>query len=148
MRINFDAYTDWAVLKDLKTGLTTDVPPFDAMKARKILIEAEIYNESRLVRYAMRPFDLQWCYYSPIRPPWREPRVDYWFSYKPGHHSRLSSQPPERLPPAQLGRGLKELPGLAKLAFKAGQLVKQAVILLYCHFRLGHLCGPPNPDYS
>lgn len=32
----------------------------------------------------MRPLDLQWCYYSPVRPLWREPRPEYRLSYKPG----------------------------------------------------------------
>jgi len=30
------------------------------------------------------PFDLQWCYYSPVRPLWREPRPEYWAAYDIG----------------------------------------------------------------
>jgi hypothetical protein len=86
----FDPETEWEALKDLKTGLTADVPRFDAKRARKILLEAETYDESRLVRYFMRPFDLQWCYYSPVRPLWREPRPDYWLSYRPGQPALIS----------------------------------------------------------
>jgi hypothetical protein len=80
----FDPATDWETLASLKTGLTRDVPRFDAKKARKVLLEAERYDEKRILPYAMRPFDLQWCYYSPVRPLWREPRPEYWFSYKSG----------------------------------------------------------------
>jgi hypothetical protein len=80
----FDPATDWEILAALKTGLTRDVPRFEAKKARKVLLEAERYDEKRILRYAMRPFDLQWCYYSPVRPLWREPRPEYWFSYTPG----------------------------------------------------------------
>jgi hypothetical protein len=84
MKLYFDPETEWETLAALNTVLTTNVPRFDAKKARKALLTAERYDESRIVRYAMRPFDTQWCYYSPVRPLWREPRPEYWSSYKPG----------------------------------------------------------------
>ncbi len=84
MKLYFDPETDWETLANLKTILTENVPRFNAKKARKVLLDAERYDESRILRYAMRPFDIQWCYYSPVRPLWREPRPEYWFSYKLG----------------------------------------------------------------
>jgi hypothetical protein len=84
MKMYFDPSVDWETLAALKTGLTANVPRFDAKKARKALQQTETYNEKRLVRFAMRPFDLQWCYYSPVRPLWREPRPEYWAAYEIG----------------------------------------------------------------
>jgi hypothetical protein len=84
MRMYFDADVSWETLSALNTGLTTDVPRFDARRAREILQRAEQYDPSRLVRYALRPFDIQWSYYSPVRPLWREPRPDYWEGYEIG----------------------------------------------------------------
>ncbi len=84
MKQYFDPDTDWETLVGLKTTLTKNVPRFDAKKARAGLLEAEKYEETRILPFAMRPFDLQWCYYSPVRPLWREPRPEYWFSFKSG----------------------------------------------------------------
>jgi hypothetical protein len=84
MKLYFDPNIDWETLEILKTGLTRDVPRFDAKRARETLLKAERYSESRLLPFAMRPLDLQWCYYSPVRPLWREPRPAYWLSYRPG----------------------------------------------------------------
>jgi predicted helicase len=74
MKMYFDPETAWEDLVTLKTGLTRNVPRFDAKKARKVLLKAEKYDEKRILPFAIRPFDLQWCYYSPVRPLWREPR--------------------------------------------------------------------------
>ena len=90
MKMYFDPDVKWESLEALKTGLTRDVPRFNATKAREILIGAEVYSEARLLPFAMRPFDLQWCYYSPLRPLWREPRPDYWAEYKIGSPALVS----------------------------------------------------------
>src|SRR5262249_4111908 len=31
-----------------------------------------------IVRFAVRPFDTQWCYYTGVRPVWNEPRPSLW----------------------------------------------------------------------
>jgi hypothetical protein len=84
MRKYFNPKVDWAALQELGTGLTRNVPRFNAQTARKILLAVESFDENRVVRFAMRPFDTQWCYYSPTRPLWREPRPDYWENYAVG----------------------------------------------------------------
>ncbi|HEX8423211.1 MAG TPA: type ISP restriction/modification enzyme, partial [Pyrinomonadaceae bacterium] len=109
MRLYFDPNVDWETLSSLKTCLTTDVPRFDAKKARETLTKAETYQESRLVRYAIRPFDLQWCYYSPVRPLWREPRPDYWNAYELGSPvlvTRLKAAKSPEGPPIAFARQL------------------------------------------
>jgi hypothetical protein len=90
MRMYFDPQADWADLQALGTCLTENVPRFNAKLARKRLLDAEKFDEARLLPYAMRPFDTQYCYYSPVRPLWREPRPEYWASYQPGNVALVS----------------------------------------------------------
>jgi hypothetical protein len=74
MRKYFDSSIDWEELAMLGTGLTRDAARFNAKKARTKVLAAEQYDGTRLKRYILRPFELQWCYYCPIRPLWNEPR--------------------------------------------------------------------------
>jgi hypothetical protein len=90
MKKYFDPKVEWTALHELGTGLTRNVPRFDALKARKLLLSVESFDETRVVRFAMRPFDTQWCYYSPTRPLWREPRPDYWANYAVGSPAVVS----------------------------------------------------------
>lgn len=90
MRMYLNPGVDWEALRALGSGLTENVPRFDAKKARSILLSRENFDESRLLRYAMRPFDLWYCYYSPVRPLWREPRPEYWNAYQPGTPALVS----------------------------------------------------------
>ena len=50
---------------------------FDARKARARALDAGFRSE-QIVRYAVRPFDTRWCYYSDERPIWNEPRPTLW----------------------------------------------------------------------
>jgi hypothetical protein len=78
MKMYFDPSVDWGSLKALGTGLTEDAARFNAKKARDKVTGAEHYQPSHLRRYALRPFDTRWCYYSAERPLWNEPRPNLW----------------------------------------------------------------------
>jgi Type ISP C-terminal specificity domain/N-6 DNA Methylase len=78
----FDSTIVWDELKRIVPGLTNDVPRFDAKAARASVLKKESYDEARVVRYALRPFDVQWAYYCPVRPLWREPRPEYWQAFQ------------------------------------------------------------------
>ena len=65
---------EWEAILGLHPGLTTDAARFDAKRARRKVLVAEPYDDSRLRRYALRPFDTRWCYFTPVRPVWNEPR--------------------------------------------------------------------------
>jgi hypothetical protein len=78
MRDYYDPNVTWDELKALGTGLTEDAARFDAIKARKKVTEAEEYQPDHLRRYALRPFDTRWCYFSSVRPLWNEPRPTLW----------------------------------------------------------------------
>ena len=43
-------------------------------------------------RYILRPFELRWCYYCPVRPLWNEPRPSLYKHHFPGN-SYLVSRP-------------------------------------------------------
>ena len=77
MRLYYDQSLDWDTLVSNGLALTRDAARYKAKDARKKIVAAEDYDEGRLRRYALRPFDSRWCYYSPIRPLWNEPRPRY-----------------------------------------------------------------------
>lgn len=74
MRKYFDSSVTWESLDALGTGLTKNAARFDARDARRKVCAAENYDEDRVRRYLLRPFDPKWCYYCPVRPLWNEPR--------------------------------------------------------------------------
>jgi len=92
MRLYYDPNVSWEELKALDTGLTKDAARFGSKGAREIILDAEKFKPDRLLRYALRPFDTRWCYYSTKRPLWNEPRPTLWQQYWKGN-SFLMSRP-------------------------------------------------------
>ena len=90
MLIYFNPAVDWDSLKALGTGLTDDAARFNAKKARDKVTGAEDYQPAHLLRYALRPFDGRWCYYSSQRPLWNEPRPKLWAQCWKGNAFLLS----------------------------------------------------------
>ncbi len=84
MRIYCDSSADWDQVRDVVPDLCNDLPGFPARKTRDAVLRRESFDEARILRFSMRPFDIQWCYYSTISPLWRRARPDYWNSYEPG----------------------------------------------------------------
>ena len=78
MRDYYDPNVSWDELKALKTGLTEDAARFDAKKAHEKVTDAEDFQPDHLRRYALRPFDTRFCYFSSERPLWNEPRPTLW----------------------------------------------------------------------
>jgi hypothetical protein len=74
----YDAAVTWDALESLGTGLTKNAGRFDAKRAREKVLNSEVYQPTHLRRYALRPFDTRWSYYSAIRPLWNEPRPTLW----------------------------------------------------------------------
>ena len=77
MRLYHDKSLDWDAYRLASSTLTGDWARFDARKARARALDAGFRNE-QIVRYAVRPFDTRWCYYSDARPIWNEPRPALW----------------------------------------------------------------------
>ncbi|HZH32585.1 MAG TPA: type ISP restriction/modification enzyme [Pyrinomonadaceae bacterium] len=74
MQMYYDPSTDWTTLQATKLQITKDAARFDAKKARAKVLAAESYKSDNIRRYAIRPFDNNWCYITPVRPLWNEPR--------------------------------------------------------------------------
>jgi hypothetical protein len=77
MRTYHDKSLDWNAYVLANSTLTGEWARFDAQKARARALDAG-FRPDRLVRYAVRPFDTRWCYYSDLRPIWNEPRPALW----------------------------------------------------------------------
>lgn len=78
MRDYFDAALPWEEYKARHKGLAKNAARFKAHDARKKAYKTEEFDARRLRRYAVRPFDTRWCYYTPVRPVWNEPRPALW----------------------------------------------------------------------
>lgn len=86
----YDLEADWDSLKLSVPALTKNAARFEARKARRKITQAEQFEASHLVRYALRPFDNRWAYYSPTRPLWNEPRPELWNQYAGGTQFLMS----------------------------------------------------------
>jgi hypothetical protein len=76
MTAYFDPEVDWPTFAALGTGLSKDAGRFNPATTRSRLRDSETFDEARLKRYSLYPFDNRWCYYSSVRPLWNEPRPE------------------------------------------------------------------------
>lgn len=90
MRTYFDPSTDWTALRLLGHPLARNASRYDAEKARARILPHEPYDDERVVRYVVRPFDVRHAYYSERRPLWNEPRPDLWKQSEPGNRFLMS----------------------------------------------------------
>ncbi|GHO94787.1 DNA methyltransferase [Reticulibacter mediterranei] len=90
MQMYYDPHTSWEELTTLSSGLTKDAARFDPKRTRAKVLAAEKYQSERLRRYFVRPFEMRWCYYSPVRPLWNEPRPSLWAQCWEGNSFVLS----------------------------------------------------------
>jgi hypothetical protein len=91
MRLYHDKSLDWDAYRLSSSTLTGDWARFDARKARARALDAGFRSE-QIVRYAVRPFDIRWCYYSNARPIWNERRPTLWAQCFEGN-SFLATRP-------------------------------------------------------
>jgi hypothetical protein len=85
MRAYFDRKLDWTGYLALGHRLTEKQAGFDPKTARRKVLEAEAYDANRIVRYALRPFDLRWCYYTAVPPVWNRARLQLWAQCRGGN---------------------------------------------------------------
>ena len=78
MRQYYDLNVSMEQLKADGSPLAEDAARFDAKKAREKVLAAETFEPEHVRRYALRPYDVRWCYYSAERPLWNEPRPKLW----------------------------------------------------------------------
>ncbi|MDP3065093.1 MAG: type ISP restriction/modification enzyme [Chloroflexota bacterium] len=77
MRQYFDSSVTWDALKALGGPLTETYVDFQAEQVRQKTLRAEHFSVDNVSRYAMRPFDTQYCYYTSARPIWRRNRPGF-----------------------------------------------------------------------
>ena len=85
MKTYFNKRCDWHEYCAIAQALTTAQARFDAQKARDKALSLESFRQDRIVRYALRPLETRWCYYTPVRPIWNEPRPSLWGQCWPGN---------------------------------------------------------------
>ena len=90
MQKYFDTTISWDDLKAGDHGLTKNAARFDAKLARDKLLAEEPFNPDRIVRYVLRPFEVKWAYYTPVRPIWNEPRPSLYRHLFTGNRSLVS----------------------------------------------------------
>jgi len=78
MRDYFDPALAWDEYRERHTGLTQAQARFHPGKTRRKALASERFNDQRVLRYAVRPFEIRWCYYTGVRPVWNEPRPALW----------------------------------------------------------------------
>ena len=102
MQRYFDKSAEFDDLKAEGHPLTRDAARYVARKAREKAMRAEGFADEKLRRYALRPFDSTWCYFTPVRPIWNEPRPSLWAQCWEGNAFLLSrfnrSKDPEGVP--------------------------------------------------
>ncbi len=92
MRDYFNTDYDWHEYKANSTTLTRNAARFNAKAARSKALKAEPFDAERICRYALRPFETRWCYFTPVRPIWNEPRPSLWAQFWKGN-SFLMTRP-------------------------------------------------------
>jgi len=85
MKDYFDSRIPWHEYKGEHKTLAKDAARFSAKDTRGKAIHSESFDPSRICRYALRPFDTRWCYYTPVRPVWNEPRPALWAQHWKGN---------------------------------------------------------------
>lgn len=78
MKAYFDPHLAWDDYKTLGYGLTDEQSGFEPKSARMKAIKAEKFSPERIARYALRPFDNRWCYYTAVNPIWNRARPSLW----------------------------------------------------------------------
>ncbi len=77
MQRYFDKGTSWTALREADVALTESYVDFPAQETREKAWQTEVFDQTRIRRYTMRPFDVQFCYYTSFRPIWRRHRPEF-----------------------------------------------------------------------
>jgi hypothetical protein len=78
MRLYYDPDVDWARIEALNTGLTKLAAEYEPKGVRAKVQAIERFDPTRLKRYAVRPLETRWCYYSEVGSLWNRSRPVLW----------------------------------------------------------------------
>ncbi len=74
----FDEDVEWKEFASLQTGLSRKSAAFKPEKVRKMAQEKDAFTTENLRRYLFRPYDVRWCYYTPVPNVWKRSRPELW----------------------------------------------------------------------
>ena len=77
MRTYHDKNLDWDAYQLASTVLADSWAGFDPKKMRARAVD-DGFRSANIVRYAVRPFDTRWCYYSSVPSIWNRSRPPLW----------------------------------------------------------------------
>ena len=117
MQAYYDKQTAWETLEKLGTGLTRNAAGYDALKAREKTLKKETFNSDQIIRYSVRPFDTQWCYYTKASTLWHRSRPELWAQCWVGNSfivTRLKTEKEAKGSPLYFSRCLVDCQSLAR----------------------------------
>lgn len=86
MQAYLDANLSWEEYVKLGFGDEKEQKRFNLRKIREEAWRKEGYSEGKIQPYLLKPFDIRWCYYTPTRPLWNEPRPELAALQSGGNH--------------------------------------------------------------
>ncbi|MFN5516376.1 MAG: type ISP restriction/modification enzyme [Cyanobacteriota bacterium] len=78
MQAYFNPNLDWESYQALNYGLVKPQASFDPRGVRRKAILEDKFSAHRLIRYAIRPFEVRWCYYTSVSGVWNRSRPFLW----------------------------------------------------------------------
>jgi hypothetical protein len=90
MKTYFDPKIDWAGFKLTGGQLAKDAAGHSSKNARTRALAEEIYDESRIARYIVRPFDVRFAYYTNVSTIWNRARPELWNQFSGGNSFLMS----------------------------------------------------------
>jgi hypothetical protein len=74
----FDQQIGWDEFAALQTGLSRKSAAFEPEKVRKTAQKKDEFINKNIQRYLFRPYDVRWCYYTPVPNVWKRSRPELW----------------------------------------------------------------------
>lgn len=78
MQVYCDKMIFWEEYKNYRYGLEKDRAAINPKHLRERVLKEEVFQEESIIRYALRPYDTQWAYYSITPGVWNRNRPQYW----------------------------------------------------------------------
>ena len=83
-------------------GLMKPAARFDPIRCRRRALAEHKFDQANIRRFAVAALDYRWCYWSPVRPMWNEPRPDlveqHWEGNAFVYVRRFGRRPDEKHP--------------------------------------------------
>ena len=85
MKIYFDTSIDWATFELLAHPLAKDAADYEAQKTRSKALAGGEFDDERIVRYIVRPFDVRYAYFTETSGVWNRSRPKLWAQLSGGN---------------------------------------------------------------